>query len=69
MNKRTIALAQRFAMSRLTGDCAWTVAGAFGSTLACLELGDDRAAAWHYQQGKRYLRAMLKRGQFLPAQH
>jgi hypothetical protein len=66
MNKRTTALALRFAMSRLTGDAAWTVAGAYGNALAWLELGDERQAAWNYAQGKRYLREMLRRGCYMP---
>ena len=66
MNKLTIARQIRFAMSRLTGDEAWTVAGSFGNALASLELGDTRFASWNYSQGRRYLNAMLKRGKFLP---
>lgn len=53
-------------MSRLTGDEAWCVAGSFGNALALLTLGDERGAAWNYAQGKRYLRLMLKRGNYLP---
>jgi hypothetical protein len=66
VNRRTIALAQRFAMSRLTGDEAWTVAGTYGSVLAHLELGNWNAAAWNYAQARRYLRAMIRRGSYQP---
>lgn len=64
MNKRTIALALRFAMGRCKGERAWSIAAAYGSALAALELGDERKAHWYYTQAKCGLKYALRLGEF-----
>lgn len=67
MNERTVSRMILFAMSRLTGNAAWSVAGSAGAALAHLRLGNEQGAHWNYTRARRYLRAMLKRGQYLPS--
>lgn len=67
MNKRTIALAIAFTMTRCHGGGeSWCITGCYGAALASLELGDMHKARWYYGHAKRYLRLAMKTGKVSP---